>query len=223
MIGSVVGFVPAAPLLVADLAGEARDRDAAARAACGSVVRDVAAAGHDGVTVLAAVTTTEDWVESAVWDFAGFGVARQSRPRGPVLPWPLGVGAWWLDQVGYAGRRRYVGIDDVPEPSTAPQSGAVLVVGDGSARRHERAPGHLDPRAESFDAAIRAALIAGDIAALGGIDGELAGELMCSGASTWRTLARWIGDRSVDSSELRLETAEYGVAYFAALWRLAET
>lgn len=35
---------------------------------------------------------------------------------------------------------------------------AYLVVGNGSARRSEKAPGHFDPRAADFDAALGAAL-----------------------------------------------------------------
>jgi hypothetical protein len=39
---------------------------------------------------------------------------------------------------------------------------AVLVVGNGSARRSEKAPGHLDERSFAFDDALRAALVSGD-------------------------------------------------------------
>ena len=43
----------------------------------------------------------------------------------------------------------------------------MLVVGNGSARRTEKAPGHLDDRALGFDEALGAALRAGD---LSGVD-----------------------------------------------------
>ncbi|UMG91169.1 hypothetical protein [Nocardioides sp. TF02-7] len=53
----------------------------------------------------------------------------------------------------------------------------VLVVGNGSAKRTEKAPGHLDERAEAFDAAVGAALLAPDPAALAALDERLAAEL----------------------------------------------
>lgn len=55
--------------------------------------------------------------------------------------------------------------------------GSVLVVGNGSARRSEKAPGHLDERAHAFDAALGAGLRAGD---LSGVDLSLADELLAA-------------------------------------------
>ncbi len=53
----------------------------------------------------------------------------------------------------------------------------LLVVGNGSARRTEKAPGHLDDRAADFDEALGHALGDGDAEALAGIDQSLAREL----------------------------------------------
>ena len=52
-----------------------------------------------------------------------------------------------------------------------------LVVGNGSARRSDRAPGHLDERAAAYDDRLRAALLAGD---LSGVDRGLGAELLAS-------------------------------------------
>jgi hypothetical protein len=53
-------------------------------------------------------------------------------------------------------------------------TGSVLVVGNGSAKRTEKAPGHLDERARLFDDVLGDALRGGDLADL---DLSLAGDL----------------------------------------------
>ena len=45
---------------------------------------------------------------------------------------------------------------------TSTTAGRYLVVGNGSARRTEKAPGHLDERAAAFDDGLRAALASSD-------------------------------------------------------------
>jgi hypothetical protein len=55
-----------------------------------------------------------------------------------------------------------------------------LAVGNGSARRSEKAPGFLDERSFGFDAALADALTAPDPAALGGIDPTASGELLAA-------------------------------------------
>ncbi|WP_193605613.1 class III extradiol ring-cleavage dioxygenase family protein [Nocardioides dongkuii] len=53
-----------------------------------------------------------------------------------------------------------------------------LVVGNGSARRSEKAPGHLDERSFAFDAGLRAALASGDVTWSGfGLGSELLASL----------------------------------------------
>lgn len=64
--------------------------------------------------------------------------------------------------------------------ATTARSGAgrsYLAVGNGSARRGEKAPGHLDHRSFAFDEALRTALQAGDVS---GIDAGLGAELLAS-------------------------------------------
>ena len=65
-----------------------------------------------------------------------------------------------------------VGADEVVEEPTG-----VLVVGNGSAKRTLKAPGHLDDRAEVFDDDLRRALVELLPAALSSIDEQLAEEL----------------------------------------------
>jgi hypothetical protein len=96
---------------------------------------------------------------------------------------------------------------------------ALLVLGDGSACRSEKAPGYLDPRAEPFDAAVARALADADAGALLALDPVLASELLCVGRAPWQVLAgavladgrQWVGT-------LHYDEAPYGVAYFVATW-----
>jgi hypothetical protein len=97
----------------------------------------------------------------------------------------------------------------------------VLAVGDGSACRTEKAPGHLDVRAEAFDAAIAACLAAGDVEGLARIDPTLAAELMCAGLPVWRWLRAAMSGQAVVAADLTIDVAPYGVAYFVASWTLA--
>jgi hypothetical protein len=66
-------------------------------------------------------------------------------------------------------------------PDDLRASGAtVLVVGNGSARRSEKAPGHLDQRAATFDAGLGRSLKEGSPQLLAALDRELASELWAS-------------------------------------------
>ena len=79
----------------------------------------------------------------------------------------------------------------------------VLVVGNGSATRTEKAPGHLDERAAAFDEALRAAFA--------GVDLELAEELWAD-AACLRDLP------PLADAEVLYDDAPYGVQYWVAVW-----
>ena len=68
-----------------------------------------------------------------------------------------------------------------------PAPRACLVVGNGSARRTEKAPGHLDERAEAFDAELGARLRAGRFE----VDEVLAEELLASVSAIASSAGRW--------------------------------
>ena len=96
---------------------------------------------------------------------------------------------------------------------------AMLVMGDGSARRSVQAPGHFDERAAGYDAAVAAALASADHAALAAIDATASAELMAAGRTSWQVLAgaaEASGGRF--SSGLLYDEAPYGVGYFVASW-----
>ena len=93
---------------------------------------------------------------------------------------------------------------------------AYLVVGNGSAARTEKAPGHLDLRARAFDDGLRDALITPDTAALRAIDRGLA-------AALWADVDALValGQLLVDESlvEVGYDDDPYGVQYWVLRWR----
>jgi hypothetical protein len=215
---TAVGFVPSAPLLVPAVAAGSAGLDEELRTACRQVVTELCA-GAEAVVVAAAVSPGGVWDGDHTWGFEGFGVVRSPASARPRLPWPLGIGAWLLDDAAWSGARRYVGIDASLDDNGGPDTAtAILAVGDGSARRTEKAPGHLDPRAERFDVEVERLIAAGDVAGLGAIDGDLAAELMCGGLTVWRWLSHVVGDRPVRHAEVLMHVAPYGVGYFVGSW-----
>lgn len=89
-------------------------------------------------------------------------------------------------------------------------SAAYLVVGNGSAQRSEKAPGHLDERAPAFDSALRHALVAGE---LSGMDWALADELWASVDGLRRAADLIGGPATVDYDD-----DPYGVQYWVMRW-----
>ncbi len=81
----------------------------------------------------------------------------------------------------------------------------VLVVGNGSARRTEKAPGHFDARAEDFDAALRTDLASADPA----LADELWADVAALGELAGRTLAE---------ADLLYDDLPFGVQYWVAVW-----
>jgi hypothetical protein len=98
-----------------------------------------------------------------------------------------------------------------------PDAPAYLVVGDGSARRTERSPGYVDPRAEPFDAAVAAALADGDAGALRDLDPVLGADLLAAGVPAWRAVGDALAGRRYEA-DLLYDEAPYGVGYFVAVW-----
>jgi hypothetical protein len=102
--------------------------------------------------------------------------------------------------------------------SGLPGGAGVLAMGDGSARRGEKAPGHLDPAAGPFDAAVAAALAAGDTAALAGLDPAAGARLLAAGVPVWRAVGAALAGRPV-TAHLSYDDAPFGVGYLVAEWR----
>jgi hypothetical protein len=81
-----------------------------------------------------------------------------------------------------------------------------LLVGNGSAKRTEKAPGHFDERAEAFDAALGASLLSGRPV----VDLDLAQELWADVAS----ICEFPPLSSIFVSQVDYDDAPYGVQYW---------
>jgi hypothetical protein len=97
--------------------------------------------------------------------------------------------------------------------SLAPQppQPSYLVVGNGSAMRTEKAPGHFDERADGFDVALGASLRSGHPA----VDVELARELW---ASVDAIVELGELDDDLGAAQVDYEDAPYGVQYWVMRW-----
>jgi hypothetical protein len=100
-------------------------------------------------------------------------------------------------------------------PARAGGHPSYLVVGNGSARRTEKAPGHLDERAAGFDDGLRAALTTPAPAALAGIDRALADDLWADTGSFAR-LAELLGPDAEVTVDL--DDDPFGVQYWVLRW-----
>jgi hypothetical protein len=217
---------PATPLLHPAVTGRAAVVPEL-RAACARAVKQLLAGEPDSVTVIGPAAATGQWGPFGRLDPSVFA------PGLPVtgdrlLPPALGLGAFLLDQAGYAGRRRLqaVGHDEPvgacvrlgKRLSETGTRSALLVMGDGSARRTLRAPGYLDERASAFDAEVERAVRAGDLGALQWLDQRLAHDLMATGRPAWQVLSgAWPGQGN--DAEVLYCDAPFGVGYLVAYLR----
>lgn len=95
----------------------------------------------------------------------------------------------------------------------------LLVMADGSARRGEKAPGHLHPDSVAFDDRVESALRAGDTETLAALDPGIGEELWCDGIPGLRVLGKVARGLSV-TAEVTYADAPYGVAWWVARWDL---
>ncbi|MFE5210295.1 class III extradiol dioxygenase subunit B-like domain-containing protein [Streptomyces sp. NPDC056600] len=229
---------PCPPLLVPEVAQGAAPELEPLRAACDEAVRALAEAKPDLVVVVGPGERDAVHEAGATGSFRGHGVPLdvtlgEPDPRGggahTSLPLSLAVGAWLLARSPWRGPVRAFEAATTGDPATRRAHGAevagwadrvaLLVMGDGSARRDLKAPGYLDERAAPLDARISAALAAGDREGfLAGLDEETARDLMVSGRPAWQVLTgASTGDGPVRHRLLH-DDAPYGVGYFVASW-----
>jgi hypothetical protein len=105
----------------------------------------------------------------------------------------------------------------LPDAELGPEGEVVLVVANGSARRAEKAPGHLDERSFAFDEAIGAALTDGDAQALAAIDESLGEELLAAGITALKSLSSL---REVEAKTW-YDADPFGVKYWVVTWAYA--
>jgi len=211
-----VAFLPAAPVLVAGLGGSTA-HDGELRAACLAAAHSIVEPAPAAIVVTAAVPS-ESRPAGSTWDFGGFGVHRDLPSGAVALPWPLGIGAWWLEAAGWTGECVYGGAD--APPPARDRSVNVLVVGDGSSLRSERSSDHVDERADRFDAEVARCLATGDVRGLLTLDGEVGDAVGCSGWPAWHWLGRTLAGTTVRDARLLADQAPYGVRYLVAVWHV---
>jgi hypothetical protein len=233
----MVAVVPEPPLLVPELAGSAADETAALRDACLAAAEQLADAARRWIAVGADPGGRRTVDPRTRGSFLGFGVDLEvglapdaHGPADPRMALPLLIAGWLAAGRGVTVRGELVP-PDLPTgaclelgaalaagASAAPEPVGLLVVGDGSARHSEKAPGALDDRAAPFDDAVAAALATADAAALAALDPALAADLMVAGRAPWQVLAGAAGEQR-RQAELLHSSAPFGVAYHVAVWR----
>ena len=215
---------PSPPLLARELTGRAGILPEL-RDACAAAVRHLLAAAPGVVAVVGAGSDTATWDPDDRLDLSAFAPLVSGVGSKPGLPLALGVGALLLDEVGYVGPRILQAADELASSADCLRLGrdladaarrvALLAVGDGSTRRGPAAPGYLDERAVPFDDAVRQAVRDGDMAALAGLDPDLARDLMATGRAAWQVLAgAFAGARP--ATEISYAADPFGVAYLVA-------
>lgn len=233
-------FCPHPPLLAPPLAQGAAGELDDARAAAIAAIRS-AALGVDGARaprLLALGTGPESMVHSplARGSFAPYGADEEVHLGSPScggaleLPLSLTVGAW-LIAAALGPRSGAMGLSIGPDFRSSRAAAdligvleagdwALVVMGDGSARRTDASPGYADPAAGPFDDEVARALARGDADALADLDAALAARLQCAGAPAWAVAGDLLADAQWDAT-LRYADAPYGVGYMVASWRRA--
>ncbi len=109
-------------------------------------------------------------------------------------------------------------VTDTGAGSAAGRATTLLVVADGSARRTEKAPGHLDPRAAAVDdaivAAVRSCAEAG-LQRLLDLDPDLCAELLVAGRAPLQVLAAAVAGVPLEVRSLEVSDP-FGVLYVVA-------
>jgi hypothetical protein len=221
-------IVPSPPLLARGLTGRAVVLPEL-REACAVAIGRLLSAPADMVAIVGVAAVTAAWDPGDRLNAAGWGpmLTAPGTPGKPGLPLALGIGAGLLDEAGYTGPRALQSVDEAaPAPECARVGAlvaglaprvALLVVGDGSARRTPAAPGYFDERAEAFDAAAETAVGDGDLTALARLDAGVAAELMATGRAAWQVLAGAAGPDWRTPGQVLYSGAPFGVSYLVAV------
>ena len=219
---------PHPPLLLRELSG-ATDAAPGLRAACHEALATALASQPDVVVVVGGAYGTRAWDPSLPVDVRRFGTT--GAPHAQGLPLSLGIGSRLLHEAGWAGPTRMYTIAWAAGPAEVADLArlvgdvegrvVLLVLGDGSARRGEKAPGHLDDRAFAFDEEVGRALEEGDAGALSGIDPVLAEDLLASGRAAFAVLGDAVAAQGArPRAKVLYRDDPYGVEYNVAVWEL---
>ncbi|GAB3876839.1 hypothetical protein GCM10029964_024660 [Kibdelosporangium lantanae] len=223
--------VPHPPLLVPELVVADVPEVRAVRQACVAAARALAAASRRWIAVAAGSGQVG---AHSVGTFRGYGVdvrvTLSDDTQGdadPAMPLPALVAGWLREQAGAASVTVYL-VDPSTSGSECEAFGrelakdqdepvGLLVLGDGSYRVGDRAPGRPDGRAPAFEDQVATALAAADPGALLALDASLAGELGADGRVAWQVLAGAAAGRTwrcVANERM----VPFGVGYHVAVW-----
>jgi hypothetical protein len=227
-------IVPAAPVLVPEVAQGAAPETDDCRQAIDMALGEALSHGPHAVVVVGAGTGTRQHDGGSLGSLASVGVDLRTRlgdglahASKPGLPLALTLGAWMLRRAGWSGpvSGLEVAADEDPLVCRAlgtsmaddPAPLALVVVADGTARRGPKAPGYTDERAGAFDDAWVRAVVDGDVAGLAAIDPATAVALMMAGRSPLQVLAGAAGTAPC-TAHLHYRDDPYGVQYLVATW-----
>ncbi|MEV4574650.1 hypothetical protein AB0K16_15475 [Nonomuraea jabiensis] len=194
------------------------------RSACHTAIAALHDAGPDALIVVGGAETAAAYGGQAAGTLRPWGIDVTAGRADPVLPLSLTVGRWLL------GDRAPDGLQSVAldAPSAEclqlgeklgkiAQKVALLVMADGSACLSPRAPGKYDEAAGPYNHLIANAVARADPDALAALDPARADRLWVGGRAALQVLAGAAGTQGYEG-RLLMETAPYGVGYFAGLW-----
>jgi hypothetical protein len=214
---------PSPPLLCPELTG-GRAVAPELRAACGEAVGRLLREDPEVVVIIGPAAASGRWFGAGRLNPSIFAPAIASTGSDSP-PLAIGLGSMLLDHAGYGGRRSLQAVGHDEAASVCVKLGAelddpsirmaLLVIGDGSARRSLKAPGYLDPRAEAFDAECERAIRTGDLGALQRLDQTLARDLMATGWPAWQVLSGALASLN-PVAEVLFSGAPFGVGYLVA-------
>ncbi len=233
---TMVAVLPEPPLLVPELATGASERIRQLRAAVVDAAARLAGAARRWVAVGSDPAGRRTVGPQVRGSFRGFGVDVEvalgpaaDGPADPCLPLPLLIAGWAASPT--VAVRGELLPSNAPQPVCAalgtaiaaecasdPEPVGLLVVGDGAAVGVGSDPGFaaLGSAAAGFDDSVATALRSADVAALAGLDVELAASLHVTGRAPWQVLAAATGPGW--RGELLHSAAPHGVTYHVAVW-----
>lgn len=164
------------------------------------------------------------------WDALVVVTGREPVPRTSRPPLGVRIGRLLAERAGWNGPIGEVVVPFDADAEAVARAGAslagrpgrvlALVVADGSARRGEKAPGHLDERAFAFDESLVRALGEADRRALLELDAGLAGELLASGRAALQVVAHAVLGVPHLRGRLLWSGDPHGVLYAVATWQV---
>ena len=141
-------------------------------------------------------------------------------------PSSVQVARWVLAEVGVSASTvvsvcgPMAGFVDAARSVALASDDGLLVVGDGSAGRHEKAPGHIREGAHEFDAEVARALASGNPDGLLTLDPQQAEQVLAGGLPAWQAAALIVAGLEVTEANVLLTADPHHVAYFVATWRV---